>query len=203
MNTIKDNYYEEIKYNPIEHKKTPYYVFIVLFIKFIKDIDSNLPTELITISLINTQDELKNLLSDENKILNKEIIDEYVSLENKSKNKLSNVDNAVVLYYMDSSKYLSSYPEWNSDNLNDYTNSPTKQAKDMAHASNVLLNINKSNMDKIDFDSNKNLKFLGTIAEERMDTEEAAKQLFNLKKYESKNSSKSSKNSNNLMNIDE
>lgn len=181
MNTINNNYYKDINYNPSENKKTPYYTFIILFMEFIKMVDSELPTELLLNELMNTQDELKDLLSEENKSINEKIIDEYFSPEKKSENKLSNLDNAVILYYIDSYEKLKSYPEWNLDlDISDDSKlSPSNRLKDIAKASNVLLKI-KKDKDELKSKSINNLNMLGEIAEEKMEIEEGAVNLQNI-----------------------
>ena len=110
---IKNDYFNY--YNINVSIVNPYYVFIIVFTRFLDEIDENLKTFFVN-EIKNQDPEIKNLFEDDNLRNNyRQLSDLLLSPEDKINNKLSNIDYVLVEFFMDEAQYLKFYDTWNPD----------------------------------------------------------------------------------------
>jgi hypothetical protein len=147
---IKKNYFDVTRFTSDGSSSNinPFYVFLLVFIQFLNQIDGEL-TKLFIDSITKEDPELNALFSLDN---SSEISARYNELsnlllspkDNNKENQLSNMMHAVVLFYMDEAEYLKFYPTWDPSVIDEEDSKFTANAKSIAVGATSLLNILKT-----------------------------------------------------------
>ena len=139
---IKNNYFNSAKIDLTN--RNPYHVFIIVFTRLLEEIDLNLKT--FFIDAIKQKDaEIKNLFEDNNLLIRyNQLSDLLLSPEDKVNNRLSNIEYALVEFYMDEANYLKMYDTWNPDIPDKDDTQLTTGAQGIAIGATGLLNLLKT-----------------------------------------------------------
>ena len=148
--TIKNNYFTVIRFTSdgSSSNVNPFYVFLLIFIQFLNQIDGELTKPLMDsvtredaeIGVLFSQDKSTEISARYNELSNILLSPK----DNNKENQLSNMMHAVVLFYMDEAEYLKFYPTWDPSLIDDEDSKFTANAKSIAVGATSLLNILKT-----------------------------------------------------------
>lgn len=127
-----------------------FYLFIMLFHFFVNQINPEIANTLLTeFSNAEKDPQIKQLFQQGTPLYTTYL--QLTSPEDIANNRLSNVENATVLFYVDSAQYLDFFPEWNPDIPDEKDTETTNKAKGMAVGTVGLLKLYDDPSEYIEF----------------------------------------------------